>query len=234
MNLHLEIFNKEVPDKRRRLIDEPVNEDLISKNKFANNSQYVSESVYRRILNKITNYQWSFIPYSIDIINDEKKPYVRYIGLLVVPGFGIHTGIGTQSLDKKDNQNATAAAKTYAFKNACKEMGIAPNVGDELYDEELFEEIDDDEFDFTKEEKKSYSKNRKSEKKEGKIKNNKLSLKERIKEVKEAYELYEEDDFVAFIQIWNEDILELDDMDEEDWEEFLDYLENNKKEFEDF
>lgn len=243
MDIYLNVFEYQVPDKRRKLVEEPVNEDLIGKNKYANNSSYVPESVYKRILNKMTNYQWSFVPHSVETIDDGKTPYIRYIGLLIVPGFGVHTGIGTQPVNKKDNSNATSAAKTYAFKNACKEMGLAPNVGDKDFDEEVFENIDmneiddDEELDFTEdEEKKSKPKSKKAPKqKEDKPKAKKPSkMKDRIAEVREAYELTSDDDFVAFIQIWDEDILELDDMDDEDWESFLDYLEKNKDEFEDF
>lgn len=231
MNIFLEVFNKEVDPKYRRLVDEPVNEDLIDKNKYANNSQYVPDSVYRRLLNKMTNYQWSFVPHWTKEYDD----YIEYVGLLVVPGFGVHTGVGTAKKSKKDNSNALAAAKTYAFKNACKEMGLAPNVGDKDWDEELFEEdvdLDEEEFDMTEEDKPKKKSKKKEEKKPAKKK--KMSTKERIEEVRDAYELEDEDDFVAFIQIWNEEILELEDMEEDDWEVFLDYLEKNKDEFEEF
>ncbi len=246
MTIHLEVFNKNISDKRRKLVDEPVNQDLIGKNKFANNSEYVPDSVYRRILNKLTNYQWSFIPHHYE----DKGDYVVYIGLLVVPGFGVHTGIGSAKKNKKDSSNTLSAAKTYAFKNACKEMGLAPNVDDkdELYDEDLFEHIDEDEideddtFDLTEEEEKSANKEKpkrkepqnKKEKKTKKKPPKATSIKDRIEEVRQAYELEDDEDFVAFIQVWDEDILELDDMDDEDWNDFLDYLEKNKQKFEDF
>lgn len=240
---NLDIFNFDVPEHRRKLAEEPVNEDLIDKNKFANNSMYIPESVYKRILNKITNYKWSFVPHAIDVIDDKNKPYIRFIGMLVVPGFGIHTGIGTQPLDKKDNSNATAAAKTYAFKNACKSMGLAPNVGNKDFEEELFEhvsieDIDKETFiDFKEEpaEKKPESKKQDPKKKNEKPKANRPNnLKDSIEEIRQAYELTTDDDFVAFIQIWDEEILELDDMDNDDWADFLEYLEANKKKFEDF
>jgi hypothetical protein len=231
------VFDYNVDDKLRKLIDEPVNEDLIKKNKYANNSEYVPETVYRRILNKISNYQWSFVPHIIEEVKDDKKPYIRYVGLLIVPGFGIHTGIGTQALDKKDNSNATSAAKTYAFKNACKEMGLAPNIGCEDHDEELFENIDDEEIIPPKKDEKSKDKKKEElRKKANKMPNKKkkLTLEERVEEVRAAYELEKDNDFVAFIQIWDEDVLELDDMDDDDWEDFLEYLEENKDEFEEF
>jgi hypothetical protein len=247
---YFKVFEHQVDGKLRKLIDEPVNEDLIKKNKYANNSSYVPETVYRRILNKISNYQWSFVPHEVTTIKDDKgKPYVQYIGLLIIPGYGIHTGIGTQTLEKKDNSNATAAAKTYAFKNACKEMGLAPNIANEDHDEELFENIDDKELDSIEEKpkKKSAKKEKpkkKSSKKEetkkaadkqpSKKKKSAMTLEEKVEEVREAYELKKDDDFVAFIQIWDEDILDIDDMDDDDWEDFLDYLEENKEEFEEF
>jgi hypothetical protein len=65
-------------------------------------------------------------------------------------------------------------------------------------------------------------------------KKKKLTLEERVEEVRAAYELEKDNDFVAFIQIWDEDVLELDDMDDDDWEDFLEYLEENKDEFEEF
>jgi mRNA-degrading endonuclease RelE of RelBE toxin-antitoxin system len=233
---YLKVFEFPVSDKMRKLAMEPVNIDLIKKNKYANNSSYVPESVYKRILNKISDSKWSFIPHDIQERGEGKSAYVEYIGLLIVPGFGVHTGIGTQALNKKDNANATAAAKTYAFKNACKEMGLAPNIGDEEFDEELFENIDEEEMDFTEEapeekpKKKSKPKGNKKKSKADKD----MSQGDRIKEVRLAYELDSDDDFVAFIQIWDESILELDDMDDDDWDEFLDFLEENKEEFEDF
>ena len=152
MNIHLDVFEHKVADARRRLVDEPVNFDLIDKNKYANNSEFVPDKVYRRLLNKITNFQWSFVPYSIEEDNNQ----VRFIGMLVVPGFGVHTGVGSVAKNKKDNSNALASAKTYAFKNACKEMGLAPNIGDKDFDEQIFEsDINEDEleFDFTEEDK---------------------------------------------------------------------------------
>lgn len=243
MDIHLGVFAHNVSDKQRKIIDEPVNFDLIAKNKYANNSEFVPDSVYKRILNKMTNYQWSFIPHSIEEMGDKDK-YIRYIGLLIVPGFGVHTGIGTQPLNKKDNANATSAAKTYAFKNACKEMGLAPNIGDKLFEEDLFENDIDEGFDLTEDEEeeepvKKPKKKAKSEpapkKKAPKTKSKKtLSIKERIEEVRSAYELEDEDEFVAFIQIWDEDILELSDMDDDDYEEFITYLEKNKSKFEEF
>lgn len=249
MDLYLEVFNKQVSEKQRKLIEEPVNEDLIEKNKFANGAEFVPDSVYKRLLNKISNYQWSFVPHSVETIShDEGFSYIRYIGLLIVPGLGVHTGIGTVPLTKKkDNSKATASAKTYAFKNACKEMGLAPNIGDEKYDEELFEfDIEEEkEFDMTEQETPEPKKKKKTESKtdtkksSGKDKKDKPKKKEatkeeRIEEIREAYEVEDDDDFVAFIQIWDEDILDLEDMDDDDWENFFDYLEKNKKKFEDF
>ncbi len=242
MNIHLDVFEHEVADARRKLIDEPVNYDLIDKNKYANNSEFVPDKVYRRLLNKITNFQWSFVPYSIE----EDDNQVRFIGMLVVPGFGVHTGVGSVAKNKKDNSNALASAKTYAFKNACKEMGLAPNIGDKDFDEEIFEnDIDEEEFDFTEEEKapapksKETPKNSKTKKTtpESKTKTKPKaadSVDERIAEIREAYELEDDDEFIAFIQIWDADILELEDMEDDDWVEFLDYVEANKSKFEDF
>lgn len=227
-------YNKEIPEKNRKLVSEPVNEDLIKKNKFANNSSYVPESVYRRILNKVCNHEWSFVPHSIEEKGEGKDKHVQYVGLLIVPGFGVHTGIGTHPLNKKDNSKATAAAKTYAFKNACKEMGLAPNIGDGDYEEPIFENIDDEEFQVEEEKPAKKAPSSKVKKKAEPKKKKELTTEERIEEVRQAYELDKDDDFVAFIQIWDEDILELEDMDDDDWDEFLEYLEENKEEFEEF
>lgn len=220
----------EVDAKLRKLIDEPVNEDLIDKNKYANNSEYVPDSIYKRVLNKATNYQWSFIPYDIKTVEDK---YVQFIGLLIVPGYGVHTGIGTQPLKKKDDSKALSAAKTYAFKNACKEMGIAPNVGNDDFDEALFENLDEDEIEVEEKPKKKPAPKKqpaKAEKKPAK----KKPLSEQVQEVRDAYELSDEDDFVAFIQIWNEEIVDLKDMKEADWKAFLKDVEENPDEYEDF
>ena len=230
MNIYLDVFGHKVNDKRRKLVDEPVNFDLIDKNKYANNAEFVPDKVYRRLLNTITNFQWSFVPHSIE--EDDKQ--VRFIGLLVVPGFGVHTGVGSVAKNKKDNSNALASAKTYAFKNACKEMGLAPNIGDKDFDEQIFEndiDVEDEEIeiDFSEPEKKAPKQQKTKTKPKAAV-----SLEDRIKEVRGAYELDDEDEFVAFIQIWDSKILELDDMEDSDWEEFLEYLEENKKEFEDF
>lgn len=214
----------------RKLIDEPVNEDLIDKNKYANNSEYVPDSIYKRVLNKATNYQWSFIPYDIKTVEDK---YVQFIGLLIVPGYGVHTGIGTQPLKKKDDSKALSAAKTYAFKNACKEMGIAPNVGNDDFDEALFENLDEDEIEVEEKPKKKPAPKKepaKAEKKPAK----KKPLSEQVQEVRNAYELSDDDDFVAFIQIWNEEIVDLKDMKEADWKAFLKDVEENPDEYEDF
>lgn len=247
---HLSVFDFEVPNIARKAIEEPVNEDLIDKNKFANNSEYVPDSVYRRLLNKITNYRWSFTPIDWGYEGEGDNKHAYFIGELVVPGFGIHTGVGTAPMNKKGstgNVYALASAKTYAFKNACKEMGLAPNIGDDEYDTDLFE---DEEIE--KKIKKSYSKPRPEgdaipEKKEkpsqgksekapvpDKSKKKKPSLNDRIQEVRDAYELDNDDDFVAFLQIWDEDILDPEDLSDDMWEEFLNYLEKNKKKFEDF
>lgn len=241
MNINecLGVSDYKVDAKLRKLIDEPVNEDLIDKNKYANNSEFVPDSIYKRVLNKATNYQWSFIPY--DIKTNEK--YIQFIGLLIVPGYGVHTGIGVQKLQKKDDSNALSAAKTYAFKNACKEMGIAPNVGNDDFDEALFENLDEDEIEVeetpkpkkkpapAKEEKKAPAKKKATAKKEEK---KPLPLAERIQEVRNAYELDDDDDFVAFLQIWNENIIDHTDLDKQQWMDFFDDLEANPEEYEDF
>ncbi|WP_421019106.1 hypothetical protein, partial [Klebsiella pneumoniae] len=132
--------------------------------------------------------------------------YIQFIGILIVPGYGVHTGIGVQKLQKKDDSNALSAAKTYAFKNACKEMGIAPNVGNDDFDEALFENIDEDEIEVEETPKKKPAPKKepaKAEKKPAKKKEEKkpLPLADRIKEVRDAYELDDDDDFVAFLQI---------------------------------
>lgn len=247
MNLYLDVFEHNVSQKRRDLAEEPVNFDLIDKNKYANNAEFVSDAVYRRLLNKVTNYQWSFLPHTIEEVEDKNGKHIRFVGLLVAPGFGVHTGIGSQALNKKDNTNALAAAKTYAFKNACKEMGLAPNIGDEKFEDDLFEnDIDDsleedEEFDFSDEDEEP-----KKPKKQGKPKGKDAGVKtkttpkkavsteDRIKEIRGAYELDDEDEFIAFIQIWDEDILEVEDMEEDDWEAFFKYVEKNKAKFEAF
>lgn len=246
-NLHLEVFEHEVSQKRRTLVKEPVNYDLIDKNRYANNAEFAADSVYRRLLNEITNFQWSFLPHSIEEVEDKNIKYVRFVGLLVVPGFGVHTGIGSQALNKKDNANALAAAKTYAFKNACKEMGLAPNIGDEKFEEDLFEneieeEEDDDVMDFSDEDEDEEPPKKKPKAKvdvkadtKTKTKPKKaVSTEDRIEEIREAYELEDDDEFVAFIQIWDEDILEVEDMEEDDWDKFFKFVEKNKSKFEDF
>lgn len=241
MDLKLEVFEHEVPQAKRQLINEPVNFDLVEKNKYANNSEFVPDSVYRRLLNTITNFKWSFLPHSIEEVEDGKIKYIRFVGLLVVPGFGVHTGIGSQALNKKDNSNALAAAKTYAFKNACKQMGLAPNIGDEKFEDDLFENklpVDDMVFDLTEDEDerpKAKKKGKSTGKPKTKTKPKQaVSIEDRIEEIRGAYELDKEDDFVAFIQIWDPEILEQEDMEDEDWHEFFNYLEANKKEFDNF
>lgn len=243
IDLKLEVFEHEVPQSRRQLINEPVNLDLVEKNKYANNSEFVADSVYRRLLNKITNFKWSFLPHSIEEVEDGKVKYIRFVGLLVVPGFGVHTGIGSQALNKKDNSNALAAAKTYAFKNACKQMGLAPNIGDEKYEDDLFEnEVPEDDMVFdlsedTEPETKKKATKAKTKKATSKTKTKPKkasSLEDRIEEIRAAYELEDEDDFVAFIQIWDPEILEPEDLEDDEWYEFFNYLEANKSEFDDF
>lgn len=238
MNINecLGVSDFKVDAKLRKLIDEPVNEDLIDKNKYANNSEFVPDSIYKRVLNKATNYQWSFIPYDIKTVDGK---YIQFIGLLIVPGYGVHTGIGVQKLQKKDDSNALSAAKTYAFKNACKEMGIAPNVGNDDFDEALFENIDEDEIEIEETPKKKPAPKKepaKAEKKPAKKKEEKkpLPLADRIKEVRDAYELDDDDDFVAFLQIWNENVIDYKDLDKQQWIDFFDDLEKNPGEYEDF
>lgn len=236
-----DIFDIVVDEKLRKLASEPVNEDLIDKNKYANGAAYIPDSIYKRILNKITNSRWSFVPHSWEEKDDGSgKKFVQYIGILIVPGFGYHTGIGTAMMNKKDNQNALSAAKTYAFKNACKEMGLAPNVDDKDYDpDESVFEFDDEEFEEPpkKAPKKTAKKTATTKKKAAPSKKKEkpeLTIEERIEEVRNAYELEDEDDFVAFVQIWDEEIMDTEDMSDKDWKEFLDYLEDNKDEFDDF
>ena len=235
-----DIFNIEVPDLQRKLVDEPVNVDLIDKNKYANNSSFVPDSIYRRILNQLTNYRWSFVPHETKW--EEKS--VTFTGLLVVPGFGIHTGIGSVKLDKKDNSNALSSAKTYAFKNACKEMGLAPNVGDDKYEELLFEKEVSDYIDSQKEKISSKPKKKKTDTinkkpatttgKKSTSTKTKVTLKEQIEEIKLAYEITNDDDLVAFLQIWDKDVIDLDEITKEDWMAFFKYFNKNKSEFEDF
>ncbi len=232
----MDVFNLDVPLELRKLIDEPVNDDLIKKNKYANNSAYIPESIYIKMLNQITNRRWSFIPFKSEVVSGKDGNYAQYTGLLIVPGFGIHTGIGTQPMNKKDNQNAMAAAKTYAFKNACKEMGLAPNVGNDDFDEQVYASYEEksDVKDKPKEstKKKKKDKGARSERREEP--SDKPSLKDRIKELRDAHELDDDDEFVAFLQVWNEEILDVDDMSKEDWKEFFAFYKKNPKKFEDF
>jgi len=237
----MDVFNVEVPSNLRKLVDEPINEDLMKKNKYANNSEYVPESVYKKILNKISGYKWSFLPLSYSEKGDGKGSYVEFIGLLIVPGYGVHTGIGSCPLNKGNNQNALAAAKTYALKNACKEMGLAPNVGDDDWDQPIFETEVEEIIEEKRKEVEKKKKKKKKDKGKDKAKSDESEsddlpkdLRNQIKELRAAYELESDDDLVAFLQIWNEEILDPDEMDEAQWRKFFKYFEKNKEEFEDF
>lgn len=241
MNLStlIDVFNVDVPEQLRKLVDEPINEDLMKKNKYANNAEYVPESVYKKILNKISGYKWSFLPVWYGEKGEGKGAYMEFIGLLIVPGFGVHTGIGSCPLNKGNNQNALAAAKTYALKNACKEMGLAPNVGDDDWDQPIFETeveevIEEKRKEIEKNKKKKPKDKSKSKSSDSESGDLPKDLRKQIKELREAYELESDDDLVAFLQIWNEEILDPDEMDETQWRKFFKYFEKNKEEFEDF
>ena len=114
-------------------------------------------------------------------------------------------------------------------------MGLAPNVGDDDWDQPVFEEEVAEAIEQKKKEasdKKKKAKDKGKEKDKGEKKER--SIEDRVKELREAYELDDDDEFVAFLQVWNEDILDPDDMSESDWKKFFKYYKENKAEFEDF
>ena len=112
---------------------------------------YISGATVIRLLNEAFDGQWSFeiihedIIESLDKYDKYKKeyakqpPYIKILGRLTVPGFGIKEQYGTKILlgGASEQEGAAKSAATDALKKCATLLGI----GLELYDEEAVDEV---------------------------------------------------------------------------------------------
>jgi hypothetical protein len=115
---------------------------------------YIAGSTVIRLLNEAFNYQWSFeiveevLVQSLPKFNkwakkgedpwEPQQPYIKVLGRLSVPGYGIKEQYGTKILlgGASEQEGAAKSAATDALKKCATLLGI----GLELYEDELVDE----------------------------------------------------------------------------------------------
>jgi hypothetical protein len=216
-------------------IKAPVNNLLIKKNAYDKfgDGRYISTETVTDILNETFGFIWSW-----EILeHKDKGDYVVCIGRLTIPGLGIKDGVGSAKADKKDNSTMYSASASFAFKNAAKKIGIAPNLfNSEDWDQDIsvFEPgwVDQP---VTLPDVQTIIEDTPPTKPVSKTKiivpNN---AHEKGKELKDLYKIKNVQQFVAFASIWNPTITKMEQLDEATMNDLHAYVIANPEEFQDF
>lgn len=247
-HLSISLIEAGLPNKNTvKKINAELNEDLLGNNKYSKGKkEFLGINTFRRLLNDAFDAKWSWeiinfqlMPYGPDV----EPEYAFVIGRLYLPGLGFRDGIGTATLDKKDNSASFSIAGSNAFKNALKQSGFGASLLDEDWDEELFDEDFDDEEDedgYEEEEVEEAPKPKakpkaepKEEKKESKDSPTQ-EQKEAMAELREIYNIENNKQLLGFMQIWNPELKSLKEVTPAVLDEFLTYYDENEDEFEDF
>lgn len=143
ISLAMQIMKMELDPSVVQLIEKPINPELIKQSKVNayGTGEYLDVDTFRRILNKVTGYKWSWEILNKEVIQDGVSGYVEILGRLSIPGIGVKDAYGSQPLNKKDQSQASKMAAAYAFKNACKMVGIGGSL-DEDWDLNEFDEYE--------------------------------------------------------------------------------------------
>jgi hypothetical protein len=214
-------------------IKAPVNNVLIKKNTYDKfgNGNYITTETVTDILNETFGFIWSW-----EIINYiDKGDYVICHGRLTIPGIGIKDGVGSAKADKKDNSTMYSSATSFAFKNAAKKIGIAPNLFNEddwNQDVSVYEPgwVEEAPVAIPSEPTKEAVAKPVSQT-EKVLPNN---AKEKATELKQAYNITTKKQFIALANVWNPEITSFEQLDEATIEQLHAYVVTNPEEFEDF
>lgn len=133
----------------KEVIQRKIDPRLIKQRDAGGNKKldYISGSTVIRLLNEAFNYQWSFevieevLVTSLPKWDKYKKedvaqpPYIKILGRLTVPGYGIKEQYGTKILlgGATEQEGASKSAATDALKKCATLLGI----GLELYEDEI-------------------------------------------------------------------------------------------------
>lgn len=146
--LNGESANADKKEEATRVIERKLDPKLIKQRDAGGGRKldYISGATVIRLLNKAFNYQWSF-----EIINEtlvksepkynkhkktyeEQRPYIKVLGRLTVPGYGVKEQYGTKIVmgGATEQEGAAKSAATDALKKCATLLGI----GLELYEDE--------------------------------------------------------------------------------------------------
>lgn len=230
-HLSLELLGFEVKEEQIKKLTAEVNDDFLKTNKYnkSGNGDYIPVNVYRRLMNEVFNHKWSW-----EILRENYEPtienaeYVKVVGRLHIPGLGFRDGVGTAKLDKKDNSASFSSAASYAFKNAVKSTGLAANLLEDDWNEELFEE--------EHEPQPKAAKVEQTVKKETAKANHEFSEEQKgfMAELREIYQIKNNKQMIALFQVWDSKIESLSTITPSQLNAFIDYYEEHEEEFEDF
>ncbi len=230
-HLSLELLGFEVKEEQIKKLTSEVNDDFLKTNKYnkSGNGDYIPVNIYRRLMNEVFNHKWSW-----EILRETYEPnietakYVKVTGRLHIPGIGFRDGIGAAKLDKADNSASFSSAASYAFKNAVKSTGLAANLLEDDWDEDLFEGEYEEEVKPVRTEQSS--------KKETVKANHEFSDEQKgfMAELREIYQIKNNKQMIALFQVWDSKIESLSTITPSQLNGFIEYYEEHEEEFEDF
>ncbi len=210
------IMNMPLEPNAIKNLEAKINDDLIKNNKYGKGKKdYLDIGVFKRLMNTIFGYKWSWEVIKHEIV-DAKFVYV--MGRLSVPGIGIKEAFGAAKLDQTDNSQQISVANSNAFKAACKLLGVGQSLLDDGFEDELFEEDD------TPPPAKA------------KTKTKATFTEKQIKAMitlKEAYSITDNSELLKFLKVWNKSFTSMNQLNGDNVDAFLEYVEENPEDFED-
>ncbi|MCX7610350.1 MAG: Rad52/Rad22 family DNA repair protein [Ignavibacterium sp.] len=195
-----------ITKEQQEKLKQPINDIFLKKNAYDKfgDGTYVSTDVYVRAMNEV------FGPtnwgYKV-ISKEDHGDFVLVHLALQVNGSYIREEFGIAKKDKKDNSSAFNAALSYALKKSIARLGMFPNL-EENWNQPLFAEV-----------KRPISKE---------------ELKEKVDDLKQAYNIQTKEEFVRFAQIWDNTIKEYSDLNPEKFLALYDFVKENEHLFENF
>ena len=220
MSETVNIMNMSMEPNAIKNLEAKINDGLIKNNKYGKGKkEYLDIGVFKRLMNTIFGYKWSWEIISHDIV-DAKFVYVK--GRLSVPGIGVKEAFGAAKLDQTDNSQQISVANSNAFKAACKLLGVGQSLLDEGFDDELFDEEQEPEPVKAVVTKPKVTKAPFTEK----------QIKGMVT-LKEAYGIKENGELVKFLKIWDKSITAMNQLNGDNVDSFLKFIEDNPEEFED-
>ena len=230
-HLSLELMNLPITAEQISKLTAEVNDDFLKTNKYnkSGNGDYIPVHIYRRLLNEVLDHKWSW-----EILRETYEPnienakYVKVVGRLHIPGLGFRDGVGAAKLDKADNSASFSSAASYAFKNAVKSTGLAANLLEDDWDEELFE----GEAPAPKaKQSQPQVQNQPQKTQKGDFSAEQKGF---MAELREIYSIANNKQMLGLFQVWDAKIESLTEISPEKLNAFIKFYEEHEEEFEDF